>query len=244
MKHQLNPSRSTPKLWGVIPAAGVGSRMQADYPKQYLKLGTKTVLEVSAEKLLSSLPLQGLAISIAADDPYWSTLPLAHQAKITRVMGGKERSDSVFHGIEHWLTQGAHREDWVLVHDAARPCIHSTCLTNLWDLARQTNTAAILASPCADTLKWTASGEFIDKTLDRSRIWQAQTPQLAPLGQLYDALVFARKNAIGVTDEASALEASGFDVRLVIGRRDNIKLTHPEDLPLAQFLLSQQTESF
>lgn len=234
---------STSKLWGVIPAAGIGSRMQSDCPKQYLHLGEKTVLQVSAEKLLSALPLQGLAISIADNDDYWPELSLEHHPQITRVAGGKERSDSVFNGLAHWLSQGASREDWVLVHDAARPCIHPNCLARLWETAQQNNTSAILASPAADTLKWSEQGQSITKTLDRSRIWQAQTPQLAPLGLLYDALQFAQAHDVTITDEASALEAAGHNVRLVMGRRDNLKITHPEDLPLAQFLLTQQTSN-
>jgi 2-C-methyl-D-erythritol 4-phosphate cytidylyltransferase len=225
------------KIWAVVPAAGVGKRMNADRPKQYLPLAGKTVIEHTLSRLLQANVFTAVAVAISQEDPYWSELDIASNEKIIRANGGKERADSVLSGLQA-IRAYAQDDDWVLVHDAARPCITSTDIHYLIDTLSNDKVGGILALPSADTLKNVLAVTILG-TLDRSHIWRALTPQMFRYGSLKIALEQAVGNP-AITDEASALELQGLQPKIVEGRPDNIKITRPEDLALAQFFMEQQ----
>ena len=219
-----------PQFWTVIPAAGIGSRMRADRPKQYLQLAGKTVIEHTLGCFLSHPQLQGLVVSLAGDDPYWSDLRCANDPRIQRANGGSERADSVLAGLRRLSELGARDEEWVLVHDAARPNLSREDLDRLLAELADDPIGGLLAVPARDTLKRAGDNGRVKDTIDRSVIWQAFTPQMFRLGALHDALVGALDAGAAVTDEASALEWAGYSPRLIEGRADNLKITRPEDL--------------
>ncbi|HXQ99862.1 MAG TPA: 2-C-methyl-D-erythritol 4-phosphate cytidylyltransferase [Pseudomonas sp.] len=223
-------TQSLPAFWAVIPAAGVGARMAADRPKQYLQLGGLTILEHSLLCFLDHPGLRGLVISLAVDDPYWPTLPCALDSRIQRVAGGKERADSVLNALLHLHAKGADDNDWVLVHDAARPNLARADLDNLLGELANDPVGGLLAVPAKDTLKRVDGNGRVTETVDRSLIWQAYTPQMFRLGPLHRALADSLVSNVAVTDESSAMEWAGQSPRLIEGRADNIKVTRPEDL--------------
>lgn len=225
------------KFWAVVPAAGVGKRMNADKPKQYLSLADKTVLEQTLTRLLRADVFRAVCVAISVDDPYWFELPLAQHPHVITAAGGKERADSVLSALTAIRSQ-AHDDDWVLVHDAARPCITTADIHALIAALLHDDVGGILALPSHDTLKQ-VQGKCIVSTLDRSHIWRALTPQMFRYGVLTAALQAAEGNP-AITDEASAVELRGLQPKIVEGRPDNIKITRPEDLALAQFYLEQQ----
>ncbi|MGD0960823.1 MAG: 2-C-methyl-D-erythritol 4-phosphate cytidylyltransferase [Methylomonas sp.] len=224
--------------WAVVPAAGVGKRMQSDRPKQYLPLNGKTVIEHTLERLLESGCFAGLAVAVSADDPYWPELPVSMRPDVVRAPGGKERADSVLSALKA-LRPRAADQDWVLVHDAARPCLTSGDIKHLIETLQNDPVGGILALPVHDTLK-RVTGDSIDASVDRLCIWRALTPQMFRYGLLFEALLRTAGNP-AVTDDASALEIQGFRPKIVEGRPDNIKITRPEDLALAQFFMERQT---
>lgn len=228
-----------PRIFAVIPAAGTGSRFAAHEVKQYAQLSGFTVLERSAEALLALPALQKLVIAVHAEDTRAAALPRLQHAKVHFVVGGAERADSVLAALMA-LQNIATENDWVLVHDAARPCLTKKDLQRLVECLAQDTVGGILAVPAIDTLK-TVSNHVIAHTIDRQTIWQAQTPQMFRFGLLLHALQSARKEQLAVTDEASAMEAAGHAVKIVEGARSNIKITYPDDLALAAFYLQQET---
>ena len=225
-------------ITAIVPAAGGGSRMQHSTPKQYIELAGKTILEHTLSKLAELNLLRTIKVAISDGDGYFADLPRIDN-RIERVTGGKERADSVLNAL---LSLADNPPDWVLVHDAARPLV---CLTDIERLIADcvaTNEGGILASKVKDTIK---RGEtHCKQTVPRDDLWQALTPQFFPYQALTDALTNALKNGVTITDEASAMEWAKQPVKLVPGRSDNIKITTPEDLDLAEFLLNkQQNES-
>ena len=221
---------SLPAFWAVIPAAGVGARMAADRPKQYLQLGGRTILEHSLDCFLDHPCLKGVVVSIAADDPYWPGLACASDTRIQRAAGGRERADSVLNALLLLHAQGAADNDWVLVHDAARPNLARDDLDRLLGKLANDPVGGLLAVPARDTLKRADANGRVSATIDRSTVWQAYTPQMFRLGALHRALADSLVADVAITDEASAIEWSGQAPRLVEGRNDNIKVTRPEDL--------------
>ncbi|MFY1026159.1 2-C-methyl-D-erythritol 4-phosphate cytidylyltransferase [Actinobacillus seminis] len=221
----------------VVPAAGVGSRMQADKPKQYLEIDGKTILQHTLNVLLSYPLIDEVIVAVAGADPYVEKMPFLKQAKIRLVEGGENRADSVLNGLKAINFQ-PERETWVLVHDAARPCLTHQDLDQL--LQVDDDNGAILAIPATDTIKRADADLQIQQTEDRAQLWLAQTPQFFNAKLLANALKFAKKNRLVVTDEASAMELLGFRPHLVAGRSDNIKVTRPEDLALAAFYLTRR----
>jgi 2-C-methyl-D-erythritol 4-phosphate cytidylyltransferase len=234
-----------PQFWAVVPAAGVGKRMLADRPKQYLPLGQKTVLEHTLLRLLSATTLDKVAeplfrtvvVAITTTDPYWPELPVSREPRVLTAPGGKERADSVLSALLHISTQAAD-DDWVLVHDAARPCLTHADIHALISQLQNHPVGGILALASHDTLKQVHNA-LIAATLDRSSVWRALTPQMFRYGALKAALQQTQGNP-AVTDEASALELLGLQPGIVEGRSDNLKITRPEDLALASFYLQQQ----
>ncbi len=229
---------SSVKLWGIVPAAGVGKRMQADRPKQYLPLSGKTVIEHTLNRLLDSGIFEAIAVAISSEDPYWPELDIAKHPKILTAEGGKERADSVLSGLK-FLEDKAADDDWVLVHDAARPCITREDIRLLVKTLIPMEIGGILALPSHDTLKNVAANK-ITATIDRNRIWRALTPQMFRYSLLKNALLDAAGKQAVVTDESSAIELQGFQPEIISGRTDNIKITRPEDLALAEFFMEQQ----
>jgi 2-C-methyl-D-erythritol 4-phosphate cytidylyltransferase len=223
-------TQSLPAFWAVIPAAGIGARMAADRPKQYLQLGGLTIIEHSLLCFLDHPRLKGLVVSLAVDDPYWPTLPCALDSRIQQVAGGKERADSVLNALLHLHANGADDNDWVLVHDAARPNLTRADLDNLLAELADDPVGGLLAVPAKDTLKRADASGRVTETVDRSLIWQAYTPQMFRLGALHRALADSLVSNVAITDEASAIEWAGQSPRLIEGRADNIKVTRPEDL--------------
>ncbi|WP_040261115.1 2-C-methyl-D-erythritol 4-phosphate cytidylyltransferase [Pseudomonas massiliensis] len=223
----MNPSVP---FWVVIPAAGVGSRMGADRPKQYLSLAGKTLIEHTLECFLGHPDLRGLVVSLAAQDPWWPGLACAGHPSIHRAEGGKERCDSVLAALLKLNELGAGSRDWVLVHDAARPNLAANDLERLLSELAHDEVGGLLAVPARDTLKRVDATGRVAETLDRSLVWHAFTPQMFRLGPLQRALADAMVAGVTITDEASAMEWAGHAPRLIEGRADNIKVTRPEDL--------------
>lgn len=221
---------SLPLFWAVIPAAGIGSRMRADRPKQYLDLAGRTVIEHTLSALLDHSSLQGIVVSLAADDRWWPGLACATDNRITRATGGKERADSVLNGLMRLEACGASDLDWVLVHDAARPNLAQSDIDRLLQELAHDEVGGLLAIPVKDTLKRVDPYGRVEVTVDRSVIWQAYTPQMFRLGHLRQALSDALAAGVMITDEASAMEWAGYRPRVIEGRSDNIKITRPEDL--------------
>ena len=225
-------------FWGIVPAAGVGKRMQADRPKQYLPLAGKTVIEHTLLRLLDTKVFQAIVVAISSEDPYWPELAISHQQQIITAEGGRERADSVLSGLTI-LREKAADDDWVLVHDAARPCITTDDVIKLQNSIQDDAVGGILALSSHDTLKKVADGQ-ITETIDRTKIWRALTPQMFRYGALKSALQNAFEKGLAVTDEASAMESQGLEPKIIAGRQDNIKITRPEDLALAEFYMEQQ----
>lgn len=219
-----------PPYWVVIPAAGVGSRMKADRPKQYLQLAGRTILEHTLECFLDHPQLKGLVVCVASDDAYWPDLVCSTDPRVYRADGGCERADSVLCGLHRLSGLGASDGDWVLVHDAARPNLAASDLDQLLQTLAYDPVGGLLAVPARDTLKRADADGRVQETVDRAVVWQAFTPQMFRLGSLREALADALASGIAVTDEASALEWMGLRPRLVEGRADNLKITRPEDL--------------
>jgi len=234
-------------VWVVIPASGVGSRMNADVPKQYLQIQGKTILEHTVSKFAPLTNIAGILVLISEDDTYWvkikDALLVSCQSQGLRLVscfGGSERSETVLRGLAFLINeQKLNSEQWVMVHDAARPCVREMDIIKLLASRSNSNTeGAILATPVKDTLKLADNNtDTILITQPRKDLWQAQTPQLFQLGALYDALQKAKHAKVLITDEASAMEYSNKFVQLVEGASDNIKLTTPADLHIIDYLL-------
>lgn len=227
-------------LYAIVPAAGVGSRMKADLPKQYLKLHNKTILEHTVDKLLEHPCIDKVIIAVSDDDTYFTQLSLASNNNVLRVIGGLERADSVLSGLDYLLHIVKEPDAWVLVHDAARPCVDLADIDKLIAQVVATEDGGILAAPVRDTMKRGNDTALIDETVDRENLWHALTPQMFKVQPLHDALSGAMKAGISITDEASAMEWAGCKPKLVIGRMDNFKITQPEDLALAAFYLGER----
>jgi len=223
--------------WAVVPAAGVGKRMQADRPKQYLQLAGQTVIEHTLARLLQSGAFQAVAVAISVEDPYWPELAVSKHPDVITAPGGKERADSVLSALKS-LRGRAGEDDWVLVHDAARPCITTSDIWQLINTLKDDAVGGILALSSHDTLKRVEEACIV-ASVDRKYIWRALTPQMFRYGMLRDALLGTEGNP-AITDEASALEILGLRPKIIEGRPDNIKITRPEDLALAQFYMEQQ----
>lgn len=204
--------------------------MNSAIPKQYLILKNKTILEHAITPFLAHPRIEKVIIAVSKEDHYYSTIALLHSDKIQCVFGGETRAHSVFNAL-----QQVENEAWVLVHDAARPCLTTSDLNKL--LAVEEEQGAILATPAIDTMK-RAKGNSIQHTEDRSTLWHALTPQFFNAGLLKQAIQSALIQQQTITDEASAMELMGYHPQLIVGRSDNIKVTRPEDLALAEFYLT------
>jgi len=227
------------RLWAIVPAAGVGKRVGGKIPKQYLKLHDKALIVWTLGRLLELQDLQEIMVMISAEDSYWPDLNIQNDRRIQTAEGGSERCYSVLNGLIA-LEDKAVDDDWILVHDAARPCVRITDIHHLIETATSQNHGAILAVPVRDTMKKSNNNNEIEGTVDRESLWHALTPQLFKYGELRRALESALTDGFQVTDEASAMEHAGHRPLLVEGASDNIKVTLPEDLALAGFFIKNQ----
>lgn len=232
-------------IWAVIPAAGIGQRMQSDVPKQYLALAGSTVIEKTIHRLLAVNKVKGLAISLRRDDQYWDNLNIVSSKPVIRAEGGAERCDSVLNAMKALADRKGFDadNDWVLVHDAVRPCVRLEDIDQLIEQATANEAGGLLALPVRDTMKRQAvDSSSVQKTEDREGLWHALTPQLFPYKILQTALMKAIDDNVTVTDESSAMEYAGYAPLLVKGHEDNIKITRPNDLRLAELFIADQHE--
>ncbi|MEC4768261.1 2-C-methyl-D-erythritol 4-phosphate cytidylyltransferase [Halomonas sp. CUBES01] len=227
------------RLWLVVPAAGQGRRMAADRPKQYLSLLDRPILAHTLARLHSAFPDARLVLCLDDDDRWFSPewVPFTDWQRVT---GGAERMESVFNALG---AIDACDDDLVLVHDVARPCVTCDDLLALHQATQQHASGALLAMPVADTMKRASAAGTSLHTEPREALWHALTPQGFRYRQLYRALDEARRRGTLLTDEASAVEALGEAPKLVPGRRDNLKVTHPDDLALAAAILTAQRDT-
>ncbi|MEX1667657.1 2-C-methyl-D-erythritol 4-phosphate cytidylyltransferase [Zhongshania guokunii] len=223
-------------LWAVVPAAGQGTRFGAELPKQYLKLNGKAVIEHSLDALLGCCEIRGVAVALKADDPIFAELACATNPIVRRITGGAERAESVELALAS-LSE-AQDGDWILVHDAARPCLSQRDIQMLLAKGRAHPVGALLAAPVVDTMKRATDQTEVAETVDRQVLWRALTPQLFRYGALRDALKYCREQGLPVTDEASAMEHCGLQPLLVQGSHRNIKITYPDDLLIAEVFLA------
>ena len=230
------------QYWAVVPAAGIGKRMNAEIPKQYLNIGVKTVIEYTLNTLLRHPKITGIVVAISPNDQHWELMKFASNKPILTVTGGEHRYQSVLNAL-HALREIVKSNDWVLVHDAARPCLRSTDVSKMIQELRRDAVGGILAVPVKDTIKQSDSNNIISKTIDRTLLWHAQTPQMFRYGLLCTALTQSMQKKLIVTDEASAIEFCGYQPKLVEGHADNIKITSPEDLEIASYYLSLLTKT-
>lgn len=221
------------KLVAVIAAAGIGKRVGADIPKQYLPLLDKTIIEHSIHPFLLHPDIDQVVVAIAKNDLWFKALAIANHHKVKCVCGGAERVDSVLAALN--TIDG---DAYVLVHDAARPCISRKDIDKLIDHVLSTQQGAILASRVRDTMKRTDSFANITQTVEREHLWHALTPQMFNNRALLNAILNVKERG-QITDEASAMEMTEQPVTIIEGRSDNIKITRNEDLKLAEFYLKQ-----
>ncbi len=242
----LNEQVALPKLAVVIPASGVGSRVGASIPKQYIPLLGQPILAHTIEKFINLPFVSEIIVVIANNDEWFSSLAISNHANIHVVIGGKERADSVLNGLKVATELGF---DWVMVHDAARPCVLTQDIEVLYKSALLTQQATILGSKVRDTMKRTLSASNIIKsTISRDDLWHAFTPQCCKTDDLIQALS-AQIGVDGlvsklVTDEASALELAGFNVDIIESSARNIKVTHQDDIELASFYLRSEKNEY
>lgn len=232
---------STAKFHALVPAAGIGTRMGTDVPKQYLDIDGRPILAHVLARFGASRDVSTVTVCLAPSDARGREVVAGFRAEfpdtICRVApGGAERCHSVLNGLVAIALEES-EDDWVLVHDAARPCLTDADLARLVTALEHDAVGGILATPVRDTLKRAEPGAAdvpgIAETVARDGLWQALTPQMFRLGVLKGALEQVLASGVIVTDEAQAVELAGFTPKLVAGRTDNIKVTLPEDLELA-----------
>lgn len=225
------------KYWLVMPAAGVGRRFGGERPKQYAALRGRTVIEWALAPFLADARCAGAVVALAQEDPYWRAIA---PGPILTTLGGRERSHSVRNGLAA-LADRAAADDWVLVHDAARPCLPRRDLDRLLSELATHPIGGLLATPAADTLKRADARGEITQTIDRAGLWRALTPQMFRYGRLCEALDRAHAAGRIPTDEAQALEWLGDAPRLIEGASANLKITSSADLAIAAALLEETT---
>lgn len=240
-KHKIDHA-----IWAIVPAAGIGKRMQSNIPKQYLPLNDRPVIEHTLNALLQNANITGLVIALRADDEYWPEIELPSKKPVLHTHGGKERADSVSNALNllFQYEQFDENSDWVMVHDAVRPCIRQEDIDKLVAEVGNDSNGGLLALPVRDTMKRqnvsASAPATVAITIDRENLWHALTPQYFPAKSLHDALQKARLDGLMITDESSAMELAGYAPRLVQGNEDNIKITRADDLRLASLYLNSQ----
>ncbi len=228
-------------IWAIVPAAGRGTRAGGTIPKQYQDLSGRPLIEHSLRALASHPRIAGLMVVLAADDPHWPDWSTMEAKPVLTTIGGAERTDSVLAGLEA-LPEEVGEDDFVLIHDAARPCLRAADIDALLDAKAEQG--ALLATPLVDTLKRAGSDGLVVQTVSRDGLWRALTPQRFRRGALTRALRGAVADGVLVTDEAMAMERIGIFARVVEGSPDNIKVTTAQDFELASYWLSRHTRGY
>ncbi len=233
----MNPETN---IWAIVPAAGTGARMQSDIPKQYLPLLGRPVILHTLERLCSYGRIAGVLVGIAPNDARWQTLQTTGLQKLLGTFaGGRTRVQTVLNGIAA-LVKRARADDWVMVHDAVRPCVRHADLDKLVAVVASSPDGALLALPISDTVKRADAQARVEETVSRAGLWRAHTPQMFRLAMLRDALTAVAATNEDITDDSAAVERLGARPRVVEGFADNIKITHSSDLALAEMFLRQQ----
>ncbi|MFZ0220034.1 MAG: 2-C-methyl-D-erythritol 4-phosphate cytidylyltransferase [Candidatus Aquirickettsiella sp.] len=227
MKHSIN-------YFAIVPAAGVGNRMQIDLPKQYVSINGKKILAYTLTTLLNYPKFKKCVVVINKEDKHWPDLQFSSPNLLT-AWGGEERCHSVFNGLLA-LKTFAKKNDWILVHDAARPLLHQSDIDKLIAHLENHSVGGLLGHPIKNTVKQLNNHQF--ETLDRKKLWAAVTPQMFRYHWLVNALDSAIQKKQFVTDEAHAIELFGQQPKMIEGRTDNIKITDKEDLKLFNYYLS------
>lgn len=209
----------------------------SERPKQYVELSGRTLLEWAVAPLLAHAAVERVVVVLAPGDAHWGESPLASEPRVTCTIGGAERADSVTAGLSA-LARDARADDWVLVHDAARPCLTTQDVEQLISTLADDEVGGLLATPVVDTLKSADEQGFVAKTVPRAGLWRALTPQMFRYSILERALRTAAERGIAVTDEAQAVELLGLRAKLVEGDADNLKITTPPDLERAARILA------
>jgi 2-C-methyl-D-erythritol 4-phosphate cytidylyltransferase len=227
----------TDRFFAIIPAAGSGQRMESAICKQYLPLHGKAIIRHTLDVILNDQRFTKTIVALAENDNDWKKLGLDHP-KLTTVLGGKERYHSVFNALIS-LEQEANPNDWILVHDAVRPCLHPSDIDNLISVLQDHPVGGLLGIPVRDTLKRVTNDQHVTTTIDRNELWCAYSPQMFRYGILCKALKAVIADGIAVTDEASAIEYLGEKPKMVQGRFDNIKITFADDVKLAEMIVDK-----
>lgn len=231
-----------PKCWAIIPAAGIGERVGSHIPKQYIQIAGKTILEHAVSCFFQNSRINGIIFALHAHDEYFSQLDIkSSRIKVDTVIGGATRAQSVLNAL-NYLKNDLHADDFVLVHDAARPCLTNADLEKLIDVCFANKVGGILAAPMRDTIKQ-VDGKLISNTVDRDNIWRAFTPQMFKFEILRGAIKKAMQDDVQITDEASALEYVGLTPAVINGNVHNIKVTTQEDIFLVEMLIQSKDNS-
>lgn len=233
-------SKNNKRVIAIIPAAGIGKRVGAFIPKQYITIAGKSIFEYTVSAVLATESIDHCVVAVSSEDNRWRSIELLKNPNVHVVIGGAERSDSVLAALEYFT---ATDDDWVLVHDVARPCVTPEVIDDLLSQLVAKTAGGILALPLTDTVKKVNASSEITETLDREWLWRAQTPQVFPFLRLQQALNHAKQKGLHITDEASAIELLGDKPTIILGPVNNMKVTRPEDVALAEFYLKQLSAS-
>ena len=232
-------NQSSPKFWCIVPAAGIGSRFSADIPKQFHQLDDQLVAQHTLSRLLKLSIIEAIYAPCDVGSAYWSRVPAASDGRVRLIDGGDNRAQSVLNGLLA-IQEFAAEDDWVLVHDMARPCVTPENIGQLIAALVGHSVGGILAASINDTLKIIDTEKHIHETANRSLYRAAQTPQMFRYGLLYKAIKSMLEDNKIPTDEASAIEYCGYKALVVEGRQDNIKITKREDLAVAAAIIANQ----
>ena len=231
-------------IWAIVPASGVGRRMQSELPKQYLSFQGKTVIAHCLDRLLSHPGIEGAVVVLQNEDSHWEELGYTSEKPVLTAAGGVERHHSVYNGLLV-LQDRCGSEVLALAHDAIRPLVTHLDLDKVIKAARAHEAGAILAAPVSDTLKLRGDKMDITRTVSRDQLWRAFTPQIFTLPMLLRSLKVVIDDNLEISDDASAIELQGFSPRLVSGDPSNIKITNPSDLNLAELIwLNQRDQQY
>lgn len=232
-------TNTNPKIWAIVPAAGQGQRFSKAKPKQFFELNGQLIAEHSLSRLLAITPIDQIIVPSDIDCGFWSQVPSMAKSRVKQVKGGEQRAHSVLNGLVA-LAKVASDDDWVLVHDIARPCITSEDINRLLSAVEEHPIGGILVARVDETLKKVTSDNHITRTIDRAEHRLAQTPQVFRYGILKESIRSCLAQNIVPTDEAFAVESAGYKVLAVEGRSDNLKITCQEDLAIAAAIMTSQ----
>ena len=232
--------RSGEKLWAVVPAAGQGRRVGGAVPKQYLELAGMPVLAHSLNRLAAVQQIDAIFVGISETDRHWHKLPQPPGMQVACYTGGQSRAETVWLGLQA-LQECASADDWILVHDAARPCVQVEDIDTLISAVVPSSEGGLLAVPVTDTIKVANQDSTAKQTMDRKMLWRAQTPQLFRFSVLYTALQAVVHDLESISDESAAVEKLGLKPLIVQSDERNIKITNSKDLQLAEFFLGRKS---